>query len=79
MYLNVKAGGLEIEIGQYYAYRYRGKFCIGQAIENPTKRPAYDWAMKNCWNGKIEYPYNLDVFVPNSECPELRAKIVEKE
>ena len=64
-----------IEIGKIYAYLWRGRLCIGEAVKNPTERPAYDWAMKNVYTGKIEYPYNIDVIVPNTEFKTVTAKI----
>ncbi len=64
-----------VEIGKTYAYLYNGKLCIGEAIKNPANRPAYNWAMKNVYTGKIEYPYQMDIVVPNTEFKEVTAKI----
>ena len=35
-----------VEMGKIYAYLWRGKLRIGEAVKNPTERPGYDWAMK---------------------------------
>ena len=64
-----------VEIGKIYAYLYKGRLCIGEAIKNPTNRPGYNWAMKNVYTGKIEYPYQMDIVVPNTEFKEVTVKI----
>lgn len=64
-----------IEMGKIYAYLWRGRLRIGEAVKDPTERSGYDWAMKNVYTGKIEYPYYLDVIVPNTEFKEVTAKI----
>ncbi len=64
-----------IEIGKIYAYLWRGRLRIGEAVKNPTERPGYDWAMKNVYTGKIEYPYYMDVIVPNTKFKVATAKI----
>lgn len=64
-----------IEIGKIYAYLWRGRLRIGEAVKNPTEPSAYDWAMKNVYTGKIEYPYYKDVIVPNTEFKTVTAKI----
>lgn len=64
-----------VEIGKIYAYLWRGKLRIGEAIDNPDKNSGYVWAMKNVYTGKVEYPYQLDIIVPNTEFYEIVAKI----
>ena len=64
-----------IEMGKIYAYLWRGRLRIGEAVKNQTERPGYNWAMKNVYTGKIEYPYYMDVIVPNTEFKEATAKI----
>lgn len=64
-----------IEIGKIYAYLYKGKLRIGKAVKNTANRSGYDWAMKNVYTGKIEFPYQMDVIVPNTEFKEVTAKI----
>ena len=52
-----------------------GKLRIGTAIKNPANRPAYDWAMKNVYTGKIEFPYQMNVIVPNTDFKRVTIKI----
>ncbi len=64
-----------VEMGKIYAYFYKGRLCIGEAVKNPAERPGYNWAMKNVYTGKIEYPYRMDIIVPNSEYKEVVPEI----
>ena len=64
-----------VEMGKIYAYFYKGRLRIGEAVKNPTERPGYDWAMKNVYTGKIEYPYHMDIIMPNSEYKEVVPEI----
>lgn len=66
-----------IDIGKYYAYLYHNRLCVGVAISHPSNKPGdgYTWAMRNCITGKVQYPYQKDVIVPNSEIKEVFATI----
>ena len=65
----------DIEIGKMYAYLYKGRLCVGEAIKNPDGKSGYEHAMKNVYTGKIEYPYQMNIIEPNSEYKEIKAKI----
>lgn len=65
----------DIEIGKMYAYLYKGRLCVGEAIKNPDRTSGYEWAMKNDYTGKIEFPYQMHVIEPNSKFKEVKAKI----
>lgn len=66
-----------IDIGRHYAYLYHNRLCVGVAIPHPSNKPGdgYTWAMRNCITGKVQYPYQKDVIVPNSEIKEVFATI----
>lgn len=76
-YLAVKTTVPEVELGKTYAYIYHQKLCVGTAIKHPYKKQGegYDWAMKNCYTGRIDYPYQMDIVEPNSVVRELYAKL----
>ena len=65
-----------IEIGKHYAYLYHNRLCVGEAVKNPDEKSGYEWAMRNCITGKVQYPYQMDVIVPNSKIKEVFATIV---
>lgn len=66
----------DIEIGKIYAYLYKGRLRVGETIKNPDETSGFEWAMKNVYTGKIEYPYHqMNIIVPNSEYKEIKAKI----
>lgn len=67
-----------VEVGKYYAYEYKGKLHVGKAIPNPSKR-GYPWAMENAHTGKIEFPYCLDIYEPETECREVVAVLKTKD
>ena len=66
----------DIEIGKIYAYLYKDRLCVGEAVKNPDEKSGYEWAMKNVYTGKIEYPLQMYVIEPNSKFKEVKAKIV---
>ena len=65
----------DIEKGKIYAYLYKGRLCIGEAIKNLNERSGCEYVMKNVYTGKIEYPYTMNIIEPNSEYKEIKAKI----
>ena len=73
--IGIDTGVEIIKLGEIYAYLYKGRLCVGEAVKNPTKQSAYYWAMKNVYTGRIEYPYQVDVVVPNTEFKEIMVKI----
>jgi len=64
----------DIEIGKIYAYLYKGRLRVGEAIK-ADETSGLKWAMKNVYTGKIEYPYQMYIIVPNSEFKEIKVKI----
>ena len=60
-----------VEIGKFYAYEYKGKLHVGEAVENPSGHIAYKWAMKDLNTGKIHYPYSQQVFITGESCLEI--------
>lgn len=64
-----------VEMGKIYAYFYKGRLCVGEAVKNPDRTSGYEWAMKNVYTGKIEFPYCMDIIVPNSEYKEIVPEI----
>lgn len=60
-----------VEIGKFYAYEYKGRLFVGEAVKNPSERAAYKWAMKDLNTGKIHYPYSQQVFIPEESCLEF--------
>lgn len=79
-YLAVDTSIEIVEIGSYYAYLYHNRLCVGVAIPHPTNKPGdgYVWAMRNCHTGKVEYPYQKDIIVPNSEYREVYSTLNTK-
>ena len=69
----------EILIGQYYAYIYKGKLCVGKAVKHPIKKTGYDWAMENCYSGKTDYPYQMDIISPNCKISDVTATVAYRE
>jgi hypothetical protein len=67
-----------VEIGKFYAYEYKGKFFVGEAVENPSERVSYEWAMKDLNTGKIHYPYSQQVFIPGESCSEVQLTYTTK-
>lgn len=67
-----------VEIGKFYAYEYKGKFFVGEAVENPSERVSYKWAMKDLNTGKIHYPYSQQVFIPGESCSEVQLTYTTK-
>ena len=76
-YIAVETSVEKVEIGKIYAYLHKGKICVGKAIRHPYKKEGqgYDWAMENCHTGKIQYPYQMDIIVPNSHVSEVQATL----
>ena len=60
-----------VEIGKFYAYEYKGKLFVGEAVKNPSEEAGYKWAMKDLNTGKIHYPYSQQVFIPGESCLEV--------
>lgn len=54
--------GVSPEIGKYYLFHNKGFLKIGLCINNPSKKPVYEWAMRELETGKVYYPYCADVF-----------------
>jgi hypothetical protein len=67
------------EIGKVYPYEYKGKLRVGECIENPDSPRGYKWAMRNLHTGKIEFPYCLQVYEPETKLYEIGVKTVEFE
>ncbi len=70
----------KVIFGETYAYLHKGKLCIGVAIKHPYKKEGegYTWAMRNIYTGKIQYPYQMNIVVPNSRFYEVTSQIVLK-
>ena len=77
-YLAIQTTVPEVELGKIYAYIYKKKLCVGVAVKHPYKTTGYTWAMKNCYTGKFDYPYQMDIVEPNSEIKEVYSKIALK-
>lgn len=60
-----------VEIGKFYAYEYKGKLFVGEAVKNPSEEAGYKWAMKDLNIGKIHYPHSQQVFIPEESCLEI--------
>ena len=79
-FIAVETAVENVVIGETYAYIHKGRLCVGEAIQHPTNKPGdgYTWAMKNLHTGKIQYPYAMDLIVPNSRLYEVEAKLALK-
>lgn len=63
--------GVIPEIGKTYIFLNHGYLKIGLCVKNPSSKPVYDWAMKGVDDGKMYYPYDLDIIDTNVNIQEV--------